>query len=88
MEASGFTSEDYETDPVEVWPENWQAVNLFSDLQTQWRVAGMGGFVGLDYNILFRKMDRMNLNADEYDQLESDIRVMEYEALSVMSKQT
>ncbi len=88
MEASGFAPEDYEPDPVDVWPENWDAVSLFADLQTQWRVAGMGGFIGLDYNVLFRKLDRMNLETEEYNQREDDIRVMEFEALSVMSKQT
>ncbi len=88
MEASGFTAEDYALDPVDVWPENWAAVSLFADLQTQWRAAGMGGFIGLDYNVLFRKLDRMALDNEQYNQLEDDIRVMEYEALSVMSKQT
>lgn len=86
MEAAGFTPADYETDPVDVWPENWQAVTLFADLQTQWRVAGMGGLLGLDYNVLFKKLDRMRLNDEQYDQLESDVRVMEFEALATMSK--
>lgn len=70
---------------TEVWPENWQAFELFSFMQTQWRAA-MGGFTGLDYNVLYRKMDRLGLSADEYDQLEADLQVMEYEALSTMNQ--
>lgn len=85
MRNLGFEPEDYAGEDVEVWPENEQAYFLFSDLQTQWRV-GMAGPTGLDYNILFRKMDRMRLEPDEYDELEADIRVVEFEALRVMSE--
>ncbi|GAB3416634.1 hypothetical protein GCM10027318_33810 [Massilia agilis] len=42
--------------------------------------------MGLDYNTLFHKMDRMQLGPDEYDHLESDIRTMEHEALAVMAE--
>lgn len=45
----------------------------------------MGGPTGLDYNVLFHKMDRMNLTPTEYAELESDIQVMEYEALNVIN---
>jgi hypothetical protein len=42
------------------------------------------GIIGLDYNVLFRKMDRMNLRPEEYDELEADIRVMEAAAMAAM----
>lgn len=48
----------------------------------------MGGATGLDYNVLFKKMDRMSLDPNEYDQLEDDIRAMEFEALSAMNEAT
>lgn len=83
----GFTPEDYADDYVDVWPENWTAWELFAGLQTQWRTAGMGGQrTGLDYNVLFHKMDRMNLQRDDYELLEIDIQVMEIEAIATMSK--
>lgn len=44
----------------------------------------MNGPSGLDYNVLFKKLDRMGLSESEYADLEDDIRVMEFEALSVM----
>lgn len=87
MRAAGFEPEDYEHEAVEVWPENWQAYRLLSEIQTQLRVGGFG-VVGLDYNVLFKKMDRMNLNPEEYDQLESDVRTMELAALSVINAKT
>lgn len=84
MAAAGLTEEDFPDEVVEVWPENVQAYNLFASLRTQWRSAGMAGVLGLDYNPLFHKMDRMELTAEEYLDLEDDIRAMEYEALAAM----
>lgn len=46
----------------------------------------MGGATGLDYNVLFQKMDRMGLSAEEYDLLEEDIRMMEFAALAAMNE--
>lgn len=54
-------------------------------MQTQWR-AGAAGLLGLDYNTLFHKMDRMSLTPEEYDRMESDIRAMEYAALAAMNE--
>jgi len=68
-----------------VWPENWRAFQLFVSLETQWRVIP-GGYVGLDYNVLYKKMDRLGLSPAEYDQLEEDIQLMELEALSHINK--
>jgi hypothetical protein len=85
LAAAGLTAEDFECEAVEIWPENQRAYFLFLDLQTQWRV-GMGGATGLDYLVLFAKLDRMKAPADEAEELEQDIRVMEHEALRVMSE--
>jgi len=59
--------------------------SVFNDLCTQWRM-GSSGPVGLDYNVLFHKLDRMKLAPEEYDRIEQSVRVMEDEALSVMWK--
>jgi hypothetical protein len=84
MENLGLTLGDYAGDDVEVWPENQRAYFLFAEIRTQWRVGPVGP-TGLDYNTLFRKMDRMRLEPDEYDELEADIRTMEFAALEAMS---
>ena len=68
---------------VEIWPDTVRAFNLFQSLGTQWRV-GMGGPTGLDYFVAYHRMDRMNLTADEYEQLDSDLQIMEAAALVVM----
>lgn len=45
----------------------------------------MSGATGLDYNALYHRLDRMGLEADEYEQLESDIQTMELSALVAMA---
>lgn len=70
-------------DPVDIWPDNLAAFEIFSFLGTQWRV-GMSGATGLDYNVVYRKMDRLSLAPEEYDALERDIQIMESAALSKM----
>lgn len=68
---------------VEVWPENWPAVDLFVRVGTQWRV-GMGGASGLDYNVVWRMIDRLRLGAEQEDDLFEDIRHLESESLKAM----
>lgn len=52
-------------------------------MQTQWRV-GMGGAIGLDYNVVFHELDRKNLDKSEYDDFFNDIQIMEAEVLRIM----
>lgn len=68
-----------------MWPENERAFALFTTINTQWRI-GMGGPTGLDYNVLFSCMDRMQLPPGEYEQLFADVRVIEIEALSLLNQ--
>lgn len=68
----------------EVWPDNMPAINLFNTISTQWRTS-MGGVTGLDYNVLFNRMDRMKLSEQEYEWMFDDIRVIESEALSAIN---
>ncbi|ACO74748.1 hypothetical protein LHK_01764 [Laribacter hongkongensis HLHK9] len=44
----------------------------------------MSGATGLDYNVLYRKLDRLNLTDDEYDEIERDVAIMEAEALDAI----
>lgn len=71
-------------DTVGVWPENWPAFQVFDALGTQWRV-GMNGYTGLDYNVMYHKLDRMRLNDTDYEQMEIDIAVLERSALAAMN---
>lgn len=81
----GFSESDFDK-VIEIWPENVAAVNLFSSLQTQWYRDGMGVAYGLNYGVLFHKMDRMKLSPSDYKIMEEDISVLELAALAAMNK--
>ncbi|WP_052736111.1 DUF1799 domain-containing protein [Aquincola tertiaricarbonis] len=68
---------------VEVFPDNWQAAVLFLRMGNNWRVGPAGPY-GLDFNVLFHKMDRMKLTPERYEELEEEIGVIEDAALQTM----
>ena len=70
---------------MEVWPDTHAAFNLFYALRTQWRV-GMSGPTGLDYAAVYPLLDRAAKDPQEWDDLFSDIQVMEGAALKQMSE--
>jgi hypothetical protein len=78
--AFGLTVEEASGPPVEIWPDNLRAVNVFIALSTQWRTSANRPY-GLDYNVLYHKLDRMDLTPAEYECIEEDIRMMEGAAL-------
>lgn len=86
MVGTGLKPKHFKPPEVSLWPENWPALNLFLDLQTQWRMGPIGP-VGLDYNVLFHEMDRRALPQDEYDDLLEMVRVVEGAALSEMRRE-
>ena len=86
MAAAGFTPDDFATEPVEVWPENWPAWALFCELSGQWRVAAMGGPTALDYCALFMRMDRLGLDDDGWNETFADVRTIEAAALKRMNE--
>ena len=63
-----------------MWPDNHAAFILFNNLSTQWR-TGMGGPTGLDYAAVYPLLDRAAKDPQEWDELFSDIQVMEGAAL-------
>ena len=73
----------YQPTDVEVWPENWAAVQLFDRVGTQWR-TGACGAIGLDYCSVYPVMDRMQLGGQDWMQMLDDIRAMEHAALEQM----
>jgi hypothetical protein len=78
----GFVRADYDIE-VDVWPENWPAVEIFLRLDTQWRV-GFGGATGLVYEALYPLLDRFFPDPDEWLQAFDDIQHLESVALRTM----
>ncbi len=48
----------------------------------------MSGPTGLDYNVVFTRLERMRLGDADYEQLFDDIRVVEAEALNLINAKT
>lgn len=76
-----------DTDVFEVWPENAQAVEIFTYyLATQWRmVAGMSvAAIGLDYAKVWRLL--RDLRVPKRRAMFEDLVVMERAALPVLNR--
>jgi hypothetical protein len=72
-------------DLFEVWGENWQALEIFLKVQTQWRV-GMGGLIGLDYSAVAWVL-KLVASEDQHLNLLDDLQIMERAVLSHIAKQ-
>lgn len=83
----GLTVEEASGPDFEVWPDNWQAVQLFSDLRTQWNAGGKGP-TGLNYPAMESVMRITGVRPAERAELFRCIRVMEAEALDFIHKKT
>ena len=75
--------EDFAPPSVDLWPDNQPAFDLFKRVATQWRV-GTGGPFGLDYNVVYRELDRLRLDPESEEELMAAIRVIEVAALRAM----
>lgn len=81
----GLKAKHYPEPDVVVWPENWDAVQMFSRLSTQWRI-GASGPAALDYPVFYREMDRAGITGGEVDEFMWRIGVIEAEALKQIHK--
>ena len=64
-----------------MWPENWAAWALFCRVSTQWRTAGLGSYIGLDYTPIFRVMDEDGLKGQDWQDAFDALRTIEAAAL-------
>ncbi len=71
--------------PVEVWPDNLIAVNVFIAMSTQWR-TGYAGPTGLDYAALPAVLRLTGVPAAERAGVFDALRAMEDAALETMRK--
>lgn len=56
-------------------------------MQTQWMV-GPGGPYGMKYEVAHHRLDRANLDPEEYERRMNDLRIMELAALSAMREKS
>jgi hypothetical protein len=75
------------SDEFEVWPDNWQALDVFMSMGTQWR-TGVAGATGLDYGVLPDVMRLRGVPKSDRPEVFDWIRLMEGEALGQMREKT
>ena len=84
MAAFGFSKDDFAGEAeFAVWPDNWLALSVFLDMDTQWRVGAVGP-TGLDYSALEPVMRLQGVRKRDRQDVFAAVRVMEAEALRVM----
>ncbi len=71
--------------PIEVWPDHWQPVEVFEAMVTQWTIAPSGRRVGLRYETMLGPggvMDTLGVAPDDRREVFDYVRTMEAELLS------
>ena len=82
----GLTLDDVAEEHVAVWPDNWQTVNIFAAMQTQWRWSD-NRRVGLDYNVLPEIWKRTGTRKKDRNDIFRGLRIMEHAAMEELNRQ-
>jgi hypothetical protein len=83
QESTDEQEDEEDDDLFEVWRENEEVLSAFLKCQTQWVVAGMGGFIGLNYTAVQVVLSTYNSFTPE---IFSGIQTMEFAALEVINR--
>lgn len=85
MEFLALTLDDVQDNtPVDIWPENLTAFQVFQRLGTSWFI-GPGGPVGLRYEVLPTVFESLGLRKKHRREVFPDLQIMEQEALNQMA---
>lgn len=85
MKAFGITADLYDVEELSLDSDDYPAYEIFAQLGTQWRIAGMNGQpMGLEYSAIPMMMDIYE-TADRKHIL-SCIQIMERQAIDVMAE--
>jgi ribosomal protein S18 acetylase RimI-like enzyme len=78
---AGFELEDYETETLEVWPDNERAWHFFRSIGSRWVYGPSGRPIGFRWEAIYPLMDRAAPTSDEWDELRLQLEIMERAAL-------
>ena len=85
--SEGFELEDYESEILDVWPDNECAMEFFRRVGTRWMYPPTGGSpYGLRWEALYPLMDRLGLSGPAWDDLQQDVMVMEQAAVNTFKE--
>lgn len=83
--SEGFELEDYQTEVLEIWPDNELATDIFKKVGTRWVYPTMGGPpLGLRWEAIYPLMDRLELAGPDWDDLHDAVMVLEIAAIDTM----
>ncbi len=88
LEAVGDEIEEEAPEDFEVWPENWQTVEVFRAMQTQWSVIGRMDavlFQGLRYEALEPVFRLLDVPKKSRGDVFFELRSMEHAALKILN---
>lgn len=88
LAAFGLKLEGADKDDVECWPDNWQALQVFDAMSTQWNVGAESVVIGLRYEALPFVMQALGVKAKNRKELLAELRVMEKEALEMFNQRS
>lgn len=80
LQGTGLKPSHYKEPKVDVWPENWTAIELYVRYQTQW-IQGPGGPTGLNYSVYLAELDRRGIVGDDRENVLDGIQIIEDVAL-------
>ena len=79
--------EEKQNKNFEVYEDNWDAVMIFCNMQTQWSTS-FGGFVGLRYEVLLMQGGMFDLyNIIDRRKILEELQIMEAAALKELNKE-
>lgn len=80
--ALGLKLEDEAPQHIECWPDNWQPLQVFAALGTQWNV-GPSGVIGLRYEAIAGTLQEFGVKKKARAAMRQSLRIMEDEVLQV-----
>ena len=73
--------------PFEVWAENWQALEIFLELCSQWLISPHGGFLGLNGQVLLSYLALLDDSKERQRQLYKEVQLIATGAISTWREQ-
>lgn len=73
--------------PFEVWEENWQALEIFLELCSQWLISPHGGFLGLNGQVLLSYLTLLDDSKERQRQLYKEVQLIATGAISTWREQ-
>lgn len=86
IEAARRNSEGSDFQECEVWEENWQSLLFFLAIDTQWIVAPMGGYIGLNYPSIKAVMWIQDIRKKRRKEIFADLQIIEKTILKTQAE--